>query len=144
MRSSQLACVPTLLAFTLTAALAAPLVARAQELSVGARVRVSAPEFNIENRTGTITRLTADSLSVDFGWRPPLTTAIDRLARLEVSVGKNRGAGFVHGVGVGAGVGAVVGFGLGALALRGGCTTDAGPPCELLYVVTIAGGRPLA
>ena len=140
MRPPQLARVPTLLAFTVTAALVAPRVARAQELSVGTRVRVSAPEFKIENRTGTITRLTADSLSVDFGGRRPrLTTSIDRVSRLEVSAGKNRGAGFLYGASIGVMAGAVVGLGVGALWLRG-CTSGDGPPCELIFVVTIPGG----
>lgn len=140
MRPPQLARAPTLLAFTLTAALVAPRVARAQELSLGTRVRVSAPEFKIEKRTGTITRLTADSLSVDFGGRRPrLTTAIDRVSRLEVSAGKNRGAGFMYGAGVGTVVGTVVGLAVGAMVVRG-CTSGDGPPCELIYVVTIPGG----
>jgi hypothetical protein len=122
------------------AALVAPRFARAQELSVGARVRVSAPEFNIENRTGTITRLTADSLSVDFGGRRPrLTTSIDKVSRLEVPVGKARAAGFLYGASIGVMAGAVVGLGVGALAIRD-CTSGDGPPCELIFLFTIPGG----
>jgi hypothetical protein len=144
MRSFQLARVPTLLAFALTAAFVAPRVGRAQELSVGARVRVSAPELNIEKRTGTITRLTADSLSVDFGGRPPrLTTAIDRVARLEVPVGKDRGAGFMYGAGLGTMVGAVVGLGVGAIATwrcesrPDGSSADGGIPCSVAFLFTL-------
>lgn len=137
MRPAQLA-----LLFALSAALVAPGVARAQDVSVGTRVRVSAPEFKVDRRTGTLTRLTADSLSVDFGGRlPPLMVAIDRVSRLEISTGKDRGAGFFRGAGIGIVAGIVAGLGVGAI-MEGDCTSgpDGAFPCSLVYLVAIPGG----
>jgi hypothetical protein len=129
-----------LLTFPLGLTLVATRVARAQELSVGARVRVSVPDLKIDERTGVLTRITRDSLSIDFGRDPPpLAIALDRVSRLEVAVGKERGSGFLRGATVGTMVGALAGLGVGALAVRD-CTSVDAFPCEMVFVLTIPGG----
>jgi hypothetical protein len=128
----------TLLTVTLGVALISSRVARGQELSVGARVRVSAPALEIDSRTGVLTRVTPDSLSISFRGDPSsLVIAFDRVSQLDVSVGKNRVIGFLRGATVGTLFGALAGIGVGALMVSRCTPAPDGMPCGIVYIATL-------
>lgn len=84
--------------------------ASGQSLAPGARVRFSYPGEG--TRTGAVVSLTRDTLVVGLGdGSPPAHLALDRVARLEVSLGMQSRTRYVRrGLAIGAGIGAVVGL----------------------------------
>jgi hypothetical protein len=77
-------------------------LAQAPSLTPGARIRLSAPGYEIKNRPGTLVRVTPDSLTIDFRRNAePITVPLDALTRLDVSRGRRREAGFWRGAGIG-------------------------------------------
>lgn len=97
----------------LALALTFPLVAGGQSpLSVGARVRVTAPDAALEQYVTTIQDVRGDSIVVDIGGRSR-TLGLANVTSLEVSTGTRRQT--LRGVGFGLGIGAMVGAVAGAL-----------------------------
>ena len=130
-----------LVAIALVAGLAAPRAAETQpvNLTPGARLRVSAPDFDIKRRTGTLVRVTPDSLTVDFRGRiPPMTLPIDGLSRLDVSTGKRRAAGLARGAAIGTLIGALAG-----LAISGDPQECRDEGCGAVILGTLGGGTGL-
>jgi len=125
--------IPGLLSLALASALLLPRATMAQVLPVtpGARVRMSVPGYDITGRTGTLVRVTPDSLTIDFrGSAPPVTVPLDAVSHLDMSTGKRRQAGFWRGAGIGFLVtGAIVGGTW--LSSRDSCTGD----CTLGYAI---------
>jgi hypothetical protein len=142
-RATALSCAAAL--GLLSALIAVPgVVAQATSLTPGARIRVSAPSREIQNRPGTLVRVTPDSLTIDFRRNAgPVTVPLDALSRLDVSTGKRRQAGFWRGAGIGF---LITGAIVGATVLA---TRDCGEDCQVplliyggsgLVLGTIVGG----
>ena len=95
-----------------------PSLADAQAVypTIGAHVRVTAPELQMRGVTGTVVDMTADTLFI-VRWHQAPRTAIpvDKLSRLEVSGGKNRRRGMVRGGAIGLVFGGLMGVGIAGL-----------------------------
>ena len=98
------------LAIFLVGALVLARSASGQSLAPGARVRFAYPGEG--TRTGTVVSLTRDTLVVRLGdGSPAAHLALDRVARLEVSLGmESRTRHVKKGMAIGAGLGAVAGL----------------------------------
>jgi len=99
-----------LLAVLLLGGLMLPRPASGQSLAPGARVRFSYP--GEARRTGTVVSLTRDTLVVRLSDGPLVAhLALDRVARLEVSMGMASRTRYVKkGMAIGAGLGAAAGL----------------------------------
>lgn len=96
----------------------------------GARVRITAPALGFVRRVGTVTRIQADTLSLDSALVP-----LQALTHLEVNTGRK--SQWVLGMGIGALGGAVLGAAVGSAAPWG----DTGEKhTVLLGAVGAAGG----
>ena len=84
--------------------------------TIGARVRLTAPELQMRGSTGTVVDMTADTLFI-VRWHQAPRTAIPvtKLSRLEVSGGKNRPRGMLRGGAFGLVLGGLVGVGIAGL-----------------------------
>ena len=113
-----------------------PAVAQLAFPTAGARVRVTAPDFSLRD-TGRLVHATPDSLTMRFATTTPdMTIAVDKLSRLEVSIGKNRGAGLARGAGFGTLIGMAWGAGLGAF-MQIICH---GTYCPHAFLITVPNG----
>ena len=84
--------------------------------TIGAHVRLTAPELQMRGVTGTLVGMTADTLVIVRWHQAPRTAVpIDKLSRLEVSGGKNRRRGMVRGGAVGLVLGGLMGVGIAGL-----------------------------
>jgi hypothetical protein len=101
--------------------LAAPLSAQLSELTVGARVRIRAPEVVAGRLTGVIIARGADTLTVTRASATPLTLRVSQLSTVEISRGRSHGRGAARGALWGGGVMAVLG-----VAFVDGATTCEG------------------
>lgn len=91
--------------------------AQAPDLVVGARVRVTAPNFGLDKHVTTVTELRGDSVVVGVKGRPR-TIALRDFSALEVSAGKRmRVLPFAL---MGLGIGAVGGYVIGATSYEEG------------------------
>ncbi|HJU89451.1 MAG TPA: hypothetical protein VJ672_08670 [Gemmatimonadaceae bacterium] len=127
MRPAQIVRLISLLAVTVS-------TASAQELTPGARVRVSAPDFGIDKRKGTLVRMTRDSVTIDLsGRRPIVTLPIRGIVCLDVSRGKHTAVGFVNGAFIGVLAGGLTGA---WLSQQGDC----GHMCGLAGMFGLAAG----
>ena len=102
-----------------------PSLAHAQAAypTIGAHVRLTAPELQMRGVTGTVVDMTADTIFI-VRWHQAPRTAIpvDKLSRLEVSGGKNRRRGMVRGGAIGLVLGGLMGVGIAGLT-----ENEAGP-----------------
>jgi hypothetical protein len=98
------------IAVLLVGVLVLPRLVAAQSLAPGARVRFSYPGEG--TRTGSVVSLTRDTLVVRLADSPESAhLALDRVARLEVSLGmQDRTRHVKKGLAIGAGLGAVAGL----------------------------------
>lgn len=103
---------------------AAPLSAQVAELTVGARVRVRAPEAVAGRLTGVIIARGGDTLTVTRSNALPLTLRVPQLTAVEVSRGRSRWLGARHGALWGGGVMGV----LGVLFVDGATTCEGAGP----------------
>ena len=101
-------CSAMLLALAL-GSVTAPLSAQVSELTVGARVRVRAPDIVAGRLTGVIIARGADTLTLTRADATPLTMRVSQLSAVEISRGRSRGRGAAHGALWGGGVMAVLG-----------------------------------
>jgi hypothetical protein len=126
-------------ALALASALSFPssAVAQAATLMPGSRVRITSPAYELENRVGTLVRLTGDSVTIDFpGKTPRLSLPIDAVSRLDLSMGVRRAAGFWRGAGIGFLVSSAI---VGATYLGSRDTCGSGD-CAAAFAIVAAGG----
>ena len=88
---------------------AVPLDAQVSELTVGARLRVRAPDAVAGRLTGVVVARTADSLTLTRSNAAPVAIPLVSLTEVEVSRGRSRSRGALKGAAWGAGVSAVFG-----------------------------------
>lgn len=79
-----------------------------QSLTTGMRVRILAPEVAPGKMIGTVTRVSADAVTLNIpGRTEPVSILREKIARLDVSDGpRSRGVDSAIGAGIGAAVGA--------------------------------------
>lgn len=84
--------------------------------TIGAHVRLTAPELQMRGITGTVVDMKADTLFI-VRWHQAPRTAIpvDKLSRLEVSGGRNRRRGMVWGGAIGLVFGGLMGLSIAGL-----------------------------
>ena len=93
--------------------------AQATYPTIGAQVRLTAPELQMRGITGTVVDMTADTIFI-IRWHQAARTAIPvaKLSRLDVSGGKNRRRGMLRGGAIGLVVGGLMGVGIAGLTER--------------------------
>ena len=85
------------------------IAAQPVQLHSGARIRITATPYALENRTARVLSIRNDSLLLQLAPAETLTVAVAGVTKLDVSTGRSR-----HTL-MGAGIGAVVGVASGAL-----------------------------
>ena len=99
-------------------AIIVPSLANAQGAypTIGAHVRLTAPELQLRGITGTVVDMKADTLFI-VRWHQAPRTAIpvDKLSRLEVSGGRNLRRGMVRGGAIGLVFGGLMGVSIAGL-----------------------------
>jgi hypothetical protein len=132
-----LCCFAGAIAFGTAPAISGDAIAQTTVPGPGSRVRVTAPDYDLRQATGRVLDLTADSITIDRdGWSPNVTLPVRNVSRLEVSIGKRPGLGFVKGAGAGFVLGTLAGLAFGALQYAT-CEEEL---CGLWFVVAVPTG----